>query len=459
MPRILIVDDEPDYAEIISDNLVLMGHQVTICLTAREAINAFTMDDANTKYDLILSDIKMPDMTGIDFFKQYKSLPNSNAKFVLMTGNADIISVKKAFDLGVDELLSKPFDTEILKLIIDYLLHSESDQDFLNESFFQIPIQDFMVSSQSEYYLYLKINNKYVCVSKTGQEFTAERLAHFLKKGVKSIYLNSEDYAKYTDLQFTIATNIKLRPLDNAKKLKAYRHLITTVSKNTIAHQIEKTELQKALLAFENYTQIAFDNQQISEMLISYLTDLPDQADRNALVAVISSSLADLWGWSSAKTQSRIILGAMLCDIGLKDSAGLLNKKRIDYTRDEIQIYENHPYVGYKMLSDLGGVPEEVLQITLQHHENGIGAGFPQKLLRQKVHSFAKLIHGVQEFVDILTHQENKNNVKEAAEHLFKFQRKIVSEQVIKSIYKIFNLAVPKDLETLQLPDKSGRLN
>lgn len=458
MSKILVVDDEIQYAEVLSESLQLLGHQITTCSNAKDALGVLTHNDIDSKYDLILSDIKMPEMMGVDFYKTYKNLPNSNAKFILMTGNADLLSVKNAFELGVDELLAKPFNQEILELVLDYLLdlHPENHS---NEKFFQIPIKDFMVSSHSEYYLYLKIAGKYVCVSKTGQEFTKERLAHYVSKDVKYVYLTASDFAKYTDLQFAISDTVKLRPLDNAKKVKAYRHLISTVSQNAIVNQMEKDGLQKALTAFENYTQVAFNNQQMSEMLVSFFTELPDFADRNAMVAVISSCLAESWHWSSAKTQSRIVLGAMVCDLGLKDNPELLTKKKFEFTREELQIYENHPFKGFQLLSDLGGVPDEVLQITLQHHENGIAAGFPQKLLRQNIHSFAKLIHGVQEFVSVLLHQENKNDVKAAIDHLFLFQRKIVSEQVIKSLYKIFNLDVPKELETLLLPDRSGRLN
>jgi HD-GYP domain-containing protein (c-di-GMP phosphodiesterase class II) len=259
-------------------------------------------------------------------------------------------------------------------------------------------------------------------------------------------------------VQFTIADHIRQRPVDNAKKIKAYRHLISTVSQNAVVNSLRPEDLQKSLAAFEGYTEMAFSNKQLSDMMVSVFSELPDQAERNAVVAVIALSLANLWQWSSAKTQSRIVLGAMLCDVGLKDNPHLMTAKKSDLSREEQKIYEEHPYVGYKTLSELGDVPDEVLQIVLQHHENGIGTGFPQKLAKKNIHSFAKLVHGVHEFVEIMSHQKDKKNIKMAIDHLYLCQRKIVSEQVIKSLYLLFHISVPVEIETMILPDKSGRL-
>jgi response regulator RpfG family c-di-GMP phosphodiesterase len=455
MSNILVVDDEIEIAETLTDYLISCGHKVSKTGNPDEALALLSQTNA---IELIISDIKMPQMSGLDFFQNYKKLNIKHARFVLMTGHADLMNVQLAYSLGVDELLAKPFDFDVLKLVVDYLLESSDAVGSEDDRYFSIPIEDLMVSSQSQYNLFLKINNKYVCVTKTGQEFTAQRLKSLATKGVKYIYLGSSDYAKYTDLQFAIADSMKLRAFDNAKKTKAFNHLITTVSNNAVVNQLDKEHLTRALHAFENYSQVAFNNSQMADMLISFTKDNPDLAERNSMLATVSSSVADLWKWNSPRIQSRIVLGALLCDVGLKDYPHLHTKKRINYSKEENIEYEDHPLRSFKMLSDIGDLPDEVLQIALQHHENGMGNGFPQKLSRNKVHSFSKLVHGVHEFIETLYSQKEKGNTKMALDQIYSLQRKIVSEQVLKSLYKLFNHPIPRDLDGLLLPDKVGRL-
>ena len=49
---------------------------------------------------------------------------------------------------------------------------------------------------------------KYVLITKTGQEFTQQRLAHLASKGLQLVYLNNEHFIKYTDMQFLIAKHM-----------------------------------------------------------------------------------------------------------------------------------------------------------------------------------------------------------------------------------------------------------
>jgi len=453
---ILVIDDEVEIADLLKDYLTAKDYNVIL---AENVAEAFKRINSN-KIDIILSDIHLPDKTGLDLFQEYKEKfdVKNLTPFILMTGFADIISVQNAFKIGVNELIAKPFDLEAVGLVIDYLLDSEQACGSSNEAFFSVPIQEILLSKTSDYNLFLKLGEKYVRVTKSGQDFTALRLDNFAKKGATHVYLNAPDFANYTDLQFAIASNVAKRPLDKVKKTRMMNQMISSISQSSVANQIDKKYFDQSLQAFEAYTQVALNNSQLFNILSAINSDNPDLAAQSTLKAILSSAIAGLWKWTNPKIQSRIILAALLSDIGLKDHKQLLTKKRIEYSAEEVKQYEQHPITSYEMLKQIESIPEEILQVAIQHHENATGLGFPQKLPRSKIHSYSKIIHGVGVFIDDILNQEDKTNIKKVLDAIYKIQSKTVSEQVIKSLYILFELELPKQLTALLLPTDSMRV-
>ena len=453
---ILVVDDEIEIALALKEYLSLQKHNVLVAHNVENALGLIR----DNKINLILSDIKMPGKSGLDLYQEYKEKIKTEPviPFVLMTGFAEIITVENAFKIGINELIAKPFDLESINLIIAYLLQSESSFASGNESFFSVAIDEFMLSKTSDYNIYLKVADKYVLVTKSGQDFTKQRLDNFEKKGVTHIYLNSIDFAKYTDLQFSISTTITKRPLDESKKIRIMNQLMSSISQNSIVHTIDKKYLDKSIQAFEAYTQAALNQPQLLSILNFISTDNPDLAEQSTLKAIISSSIANLWKWNNPKIQSRIILASLLSDIGLKDQTNLLRKKRFEYTTEELKQYEQHPLTSYEMLKQIQDIPEEILYVAIQHHENATGLGFPQKLARSKTHSYSKLIHCVGVFIDATMEQQDRNNVKKILDQIYNIQLKTVSEQVLKSLYILFKIEPPKQLADVLLPSETARV-
>jgi len=107
--QILVVDDEPAWLKILSYILRKKGYEVQEVSTATEALETLK----GFKPDLILSDVRMPDMNGFDFLDRVKSTRNnSKTPFVFITAIDDYDSRKAAQDLGATDYLTKPFNEE-----------------------------------------------------------------------------------------------------------------------------------------------------------------------------------------------------------------------------------------------------------------------------------------------------------------------------------------------------------
>lgn len=109
LPRILVVDDEPDLRDIIGFSLQRMGYQVD---TAESGNAAFERFQAGAGYDIVLSDVRMPDGDGVHLLKQLRA-SGIQVPFLFMTGFADL-TAQEAVQLGAAGLVLKPFSLDEL---------------------------------------------------------------------------------------------------------------------------------------------------------------------------------------------------------------------------------------------------------------------------------------------------------------------------------------------------------
>ncbi len=116
--KILVIDDEELITKSLLKLLNSQGYAATVVRSGKDAIEKVQEID----FDLIISDVRMPDMDGIETIKGIRSyLDKSNKKLipeVLITGYADVDKYEIAKDLEVADYLYKPFDnTEFLKIV------------------------------------------------------------------------------------------------------------------------------------------------------------------------------------------------------------------------------------------------------------------------------------------------------------------------------------------------------
>jgi two-component system response regulator PilR (NtrC family) len=117
MANILIVDDEQGMRQLLSLVFGRADHQVRAAESGAKALEMLRREPA----DLIISDVKMPDMNGIELLRAVREfLPE--AAVVMMTAFATVDTAREAFKLGADDFIQKPFDVDELKLIVEKAL-------------------------------------------------------------------------------------------------------------------------------------------------------------------------------------------------------------------------------------------------------------------------------------------------------------------------------------------------
>ncbi len=126
MARILIVDDEQSYRQLLTLVFEEQGNTVRTAMNGRQALDQLAAEPV----DIVISDVKMPDMDGIELLRAVREI-EPDLGVVLMTAFASVETAREAFKLGADDFIQKPFDVEELKLIVRKTLEK---QDLIKEN-------------------------------------------------------------------------------------------------------------------------------------------------------------------------------------------------------------------------------------------------------------------------------------------------------------------------------------
>ena len=138
--RVLIVDDDVDHAESLADVLEMRGHPVELAHSGEAAIECFRA----AEFDLVLLDVKLPGMNGVETFLELKKI-RPTARVMMMTGFSLEQLIAQAIESGALGVLYKPFAaTELLSTLGQVtprgrVLVADDDPDFVDSI---VPILD-----------------------------------------------------------------------------------------------------------------------------------------------------------------------------------------------------------------------------------------------------------------------------------------------------------------------------
>lgn len=119
MANVLVVDDDEDIRDIVALRLGVVGHTVRQASNGDECLEAIESE----RPDIILLDIQMPRMNGIDVCRNIKANPEfSLIPVLLLTARGQESDVSKGFDAGADDYIVKPFSLQELQSRVERFL-------------------------------------------------------------------------------------------------------------------------------------------------------------------------------------------------------------------------------------------------------------------------------------------------------------------------------------------------
>src|ERR1051325_3140321 len=111
MARLLIVDDEPKLGRLVAEMLEIDGHTVTRVEDGRAAL----VELSSREFDVVVTDLKMPDVDGMAVLREARARPNA-PDVIMMTAVGTADDAVAAMKSGAADYLTKPFAMEEVRL-------------------------------------------------------------------------------------------------------------------------------------------------------------------------------------------------------------------------------------------------------------------------------------------------------------------------------------------------------
>ncbi len=399
---ILVVDDDEKFRKTVKRSLLLADYQV---MEADNGADASLMLDKK-RFDLIISDIRMPKMDGIELLNITRK-KHSHIPVILMTGFSEIIEITEAYDLGAQGFLNKPFKEDALIHEVETILnktkesYSKTNDFHLKNRFRFIDIGDFINGSQIKYPIFLKLNDKkFVKIANEGEDLSEDRIEVLRKRGIKELYLEKDHFQDYVQHTLGFAYHVSASPLyTNEQKEDVYITTCNLLIELGISEGMDPIIFEQSLTLVKQTLLLVIEQ----DALFAHLTKLKNSSERvyshcmsTALIAMMLAKKAQI---VSVHNHMKIIIAAFYHDIGHDyENKELMQKSRFLYNEHEMALYKAHTEKGAKILSDIPEITQDIVDIVAQHHETVDGGGFPKGLTKHAIHPLAKVLRLADEY-------------------------------------------------------------
>ncbi|HEY6080801.1 MAG TPA: HD domain-containing phosphohydrolase [Polyangiaceae bacterium] len=422
-PRVLVVDDEKFIRDIIADFLGMEGY---IVRTAEDGTSAVT-ELERARYDMVISDLKMPKMGGLDLLKEVARV-HPDTLTVIMTGFGTVETAIDAMKRGAYDYILKPFKVEEIVHIVQRGLEKRrlsAENLRLREALSLYKVSeaiaaslslDEVVSTLSESALSEVRSDLVTTWLADGEGNFALRSLNFSSLFEEGEELGELDPVKVTERLASgpiIEHGARARELFSAHParqvasiiivpLKMRDRLLGFVSTASLTASRRFDEGQRKLLtiiasraaaAIEN-ARLYEDLQATFQQTIQSLARTIDKMDRytsghSERVARYAVNLARWLGLDEAQIEI-VRHSALMHDIGKIGCVMNLNKAG-KLTQSEYEVFKRHPAYGREILDPIKFLGPVIPGVHL-HHERWDGRGYPLGLAGKDIPLIARII-------------------------------------------------------------------
>lgn len=412
---ILIVDDDEAFRETLCSGLENL-YTVVPAANAKEAMAIVN----RTHVDLLLTDIRMPGMTGYELLGWIDSHLNRKIPFIIMTGyhstgedqeNSVFLIQQDRSDIFT---LSKPFKLAQLKRLIDARL-SQSPQEELKaseESFCKVPINDIVIRQVLDFDIYLKLSEQnFIKVAHKDEVLPLGQIKKFKEKGVNYLYIRKDEFYKFVEFTLDLAAAVsKSSQIPSAKKI-AFLDYANKIMMEKVFNEGLDEESFNAVVEFAGLSVNTVLQSHEIMTLLEILKDTSEKVFTDSFATALYSMLiAREMNFESSLTAFKLCIAGLFQDIGKKEiEKYIIEKDPKELTSKEADILQSHVVRSQQILESLNCIHSDIIRIIQEHHEDMDGRGYPFGKKKAEQHPLSRILQCSNVFIDNINMFKNRS--------------------------------------------------
>lgn len=397
LPKILIIDDSPFFRNQIENELKSIGASISHAEDGRRGLDMALL----RPYDLIISDIEMPNMDGFALCSKLKGNPNTiSIPVILVSSNDTERYIDKGFRVGADSYIIK---TDLKNRLLDTTLEVLEKSKFHNNN--HIIVVDDSSTIRSIVKDAFEKSGFNVTTAENGKDALKK-----IKANPPDLILSDIDMPEMNgiDLCNNVRMDSELKAIpfvimsanDNRATMRQLldrgvsAYLVKPFNMEQMVITVEKLLSDQYLLLLKEKERLDSERQFMLAGITSLIAALEARdhytCGHSQAVSSIVEKMAFKMGMSNEDIETISIAGKLhdLGKIGVPDSV-LLKPGKL--TKVEFNLVKEHPVVGVNILGNISSL-STVIPAIRHHHERFDGKGYPDGIKGEKIPVWARLM-------------------------------------------------------------------
>lgn len=274
--------------------------------------------------------------------------------------------------------------------------------------YFPVPIDDFLSESLLKFTIYIKISDdKFIKIAEAGTSIEKEKIEEYKSKSVKSLYITSDDYKKYLQLNIRLTRTLAMEPEYKIRSTKIIGSINSMLGDLVFKNLLDKETYSEAKDICVKTLQLASDAPTLIDILEAMKETSEKELFHATAVSFISCLIFKSLAWTYSANVHKLVFSSILHDVGKKWlSPELINKSPSVMSSNELKEYKKHVTTGRDLLLDVRLMSIDVIQAVYEHHETFNGTGFPNGLRGQQISPFARVLRIADDFCNLVYPKE-----------------------------------------------------
>lgn len=296
---------------------------------------------------------------------------------------------------------------------------NRSKLDLKDDEMLAIAVKDFTNGTAFAADVFIRVGeDNFVLAAKQGNRANLSGLRSLEGGSIEHLYVRKKEFKNFVGQHLSVAKIILDSDLvDDNKKAEFIARAADGVLMEIEAMGFNRESVEHVKTVSKNIMTLMEARPDLLAVM-QMMNGVPGDLLRHSMsVSAISVILARKMGWTMDQTLEKLVVGALLHDIGLKElPKEVLEKPRHELSTDEQMLYETHTYRGTQILNSMPSISPEIVSIVYEHHENSTGQGYPRRLRDYKINPLAKAVALADAFCELTFKSPNNPNVKSPAD-------------------------------------------